>query len=350
MPDRMLTLSLVLALLPAIAAPALADDNENGPRLIEDVLDIDDVSVQVSMRLPGGWRHALEYGHTLTAYSPAGGGRALSVTADPNETLLALGVPEFPLFADDARVESWAGDFAGHPARFYRGRGNERNHVTGLDQTLEGTRLVVHLDSCIGSHARPVVAVARSAEAFESLRNDPYLAPLVAMVTLALPDEVQPCDDDLTDGMRATNIDPPPNEGWMRRDAMGMAVSLPRRFDWHDEADGGFLAQDRSLPDDWFMSVFAERLDHGDAWRDDLPGDADIRALTLDDEALAERFAASRVAFTGDDGEGHAIILAARAPDDDGRYPVLVMLSLGQPGARAQPLMRAMLERLDPAG
>lgn len=350
MPVRMLAVLLALFFEQGIAAPAFASEEGNGLRVVEDVLDIDDVSMHVSLRLPDGWRHALEYGHTLTVYSPAGGGRALSVTIDPNETLLALGVPEFPLFANGIRVESWAGDFAGHPARFFRGQGNERNRVSGLEYPLEGTRLVVQLDVCIGSRARPVVAVARSAERFESLGDDPFLAPLAPLVTLALPDEVAPCADDLAEGMRATAIDPPAGEGWMRREALGLAVSLPRRFAVQERDDGGFIAQDKNLPADWFMSVFTERLDHADAWRDDLPGDAGIRALALDDGALRERFSAHRVAFTGNEGPVHAVILVSHARGDDGRHPALVMLSLGQPPARALPLLETMLARIEPAG
>lgn len=346
----LVALCLVLSLVPGFSLPAAADDGENGIGIAEEVLDIDDVALRVRMRLPEGWRQALEYGHTLSAYTQAGGGRALSVTVDPNETLLALGVPEFPLFADGERVESWAGEFAGHPARFFRGRGNERNHVLGLGRVLAGTRLVIQLDTCIGPYARPVVVVARSAGEIESLRSDPHLAALASMVTLELPSTVQPCANDLAEGLGAAEIDPPVGEGWVRREALGLSVTLPARFAWHPyPGDAGFAAQDVALPDDWFMSVFTDGIEHADIWREELPPDADTSALSLDDEALAARFEAHRVSFEGDDGEGHAIILVSRERGEDGEHLALVMLSLGQPAARALPRLGAILSRLGAA-
>ncbi|MCC5986816.1 MAG: hypothetical protein JJT95_03985 [Pararhodobacter sp.] len=351
MPFRLPCLvAFCLALAPGFSLPAAAEDRENAGSIVDEVLDIDDVALRVRMRLPEGWSQALEYGHTLTAYTQAGGGRALSVTVDPNETLLALGVPEFPLFADGERVESWAGEFAGHPARFFRGRGNERNHILGLGRVLDGTRLVVQLNTCIGAYARPVVVVARGAGDIESLRSDSHLAALSALVTLELPAAVQPCADDLAEGLGAVAVDPPAGEGWVRREALGLSVTLPARFEWHSyPGDAGFAAQDVALPDDWFMSVFTDRIERADIWRDELPPDADIRALSLDDEALAARFEAHRVAFDGDDGEGHAIILVSPQPGENGGHLALVMLSLGQPAARALPRLGAILSRLEAA-
>lgn len=351
MPARMLALSLVFTLTQGVVAPAAAGEGGNGLTVIEEALDIDDQRLRLRVRLPEDWRHALEFGHTLTLYSQAGGGRALSITGDPNETLLALGVPEFPLFAEGTRVESWAGEFAGHPARFFRGRGNERNQVMGLGRALEGTRLVVRLDSCVGRYERPVVIVAQGGAAFDSLQSDPYLGPLAAMVALQLPEDVQPCPDDLDAGLRAVAIDPPEGEGWVRREAAGLAVTLPERFDWQRYPDdAGFAAQDRGLPGDSFMSVFTDRIERADSWRDELPADARISALMIEDAALADRFEAHRVAFVSDDGEGHAIVMVTRQQGSDGRHMALVMLSLGQPAATAVPRLEAILSRLAVAG
>jgi hypothetical protein len=304
--------------------------------------------------IPPGWQEGPGARNLLRLFSPNDGGQIFWVGAGGQVRIL-LEPGQFAAL-DLSHVQSWRGDIAGHPARYLLTSPLSGLRVEGLPGSISGSVLVALLDQCIGTDAIPVAVTYASQNRFEAFEIPEAYIALTAGLAVNLPEDMRPCTVDLAEPMQLIAPTTVEDDGWIRRERLGVSIALPGEYDWSSWNEGLFRArvervEHPSVTPPGSYNAFNVQARFVSDRTNPMTGVArsDVARTDMVPRELgpAGNFDVFRLRYNhAVDGAVDIVVLLAQTPSTDGLYTVLSLEAYGMPEVLSTSLQQAVLDRL----